>query len=62
MISSREALNDPHLPQLQVMVADVCEPSRFLGLLHDFIVFEDGKTVLIKTWRVITNFMRFVQP
>ena len=36
-----ETLADPHLPQLQVMLAGVCEPSRFLALVRDFIVFED---------------------
>ena len=38
---SGETLADPHLPQLQVMLEGVCEPSRFLALLRDFIVFED---------------------
>ena len=39
--TSGEALADPSLPQLQVMLEGVCEPARFLGLLRDFIVFED---------------------
>ena len=44
-----EALADPHLPQLQVMIEGVCEPGRFLALLRDFIVFEDdGSGALIK--------------
>ena len=37
-----EALADPHLPQLQVMLEGVCAPRRFLALVRDFIVFEDG--------------------
>ena len=37
-----EALADPHLPQLQVMLEGVCTPSRFLALVRDFIVFEDA--------------------
>ena len=44
-----EALADPSLPQLQVMLAGVCEPHRFLALVHDFIVFEDdGSGTLVK--------------
>ena len=46
---SGEALADPHLPQLQVMLEGVCEPDRFLALLRDFIVFEDdGSGALVK--------------
>ena len=37
-----EALADPYLPQLQVMLEGVCAPSRFLALVRDFIVFEDA--------------------
>ena len=29
------------MPQLQVMLAGAFEPSRFLALIRDFIVFED---------------------
>ena len=36
-----ETLAGPHLPQLQVMLAGMCEQDRFLTLLRDFIVFED---------------------
>ena len=36
-----ETLADPHLPQLQVMLAGACERERFLKLVRDFIVFED---------------------
>jgi len=44
-----ETLADPHLPQLQVMIEGVCEPSRFLALIRDFIVFEDdGSGALVK--------------
>ncbi len=46
---SGEALADPNMPQLQVMLAGVCEPTRFLALLRDFIVFEDdGSGALVK--------------
>ena len=36
-----ETLADPHLPQLQVMLAGACERDLFLTLVRDFIVFED---------------------
>ena len=36
-----EALADPHMPELQVALAGVCDPRRFLALVRDFIVFED---------------------
>ena len=45
---SGEALADPSLPQLQVMLEGACEPARFLRLLRDFIVFEDEGGVLAK--------------
>ena len=46
---SGETLATPHLPQLQVMLEGACEPSRFLALVHDFIVFEDdGSGSLVK--------------
>ena len=46
---SGETLADPHLPQLQVMLGGVCDPRRFLALVHDFIVFEDdGSGALVK--------------
>ena len=46
---SGEALADPHMPQLQVMLEGVCAPHRFLALLRDFIVFEDdGSGALVK--------------
>ncbi len=37
---SGEGLADPHMPELEVMLEGVCEPSRFLSLVGDFIVFE----------------------
>ena len=44
-----EALADPHMPQLQVALAGVCDPQRFLALVRDFIVFEDdGGGALVK--------------
>ncbi|MBO3707719.1 MAG: type I restriction endonuclease subunit R [Candidatus Accumulibacter sp.] len=36
-----ETLADAHLPELQVVIAGLCAPRRFLDLLRDFIVFED---------------------
>ena len=46
---SGEALADPQMTQLQVMLEGVCEPKRFLSLVRDFIVFEDeGGGVLTK--------------
>ncbi len=41
---SGEKLASPRLLQLQVMLEGVCEQRRFLALLRDFIVFEDGQT------------------
>ena len=35
-------LADRRLPQLRVMLEGVCAPRRFLALVRDFIVFEDG--------------------
>ena len=46
--TSGEALADPSLPQLQVMLEGACEPARFLRLLRDFIVFEDDGDALAK--------------
>ena len=44
-----ETLAEPHLPQLQVMLAGVCDRLRFLALVRDFIVFEDdGSGSLVK--------------
>ncbi len=44
-----EALADPQLPQLQVMLEGACTPARFLALVRDFIVFEnDGSGALVK--------------
>ncbi|MCC6193723.1 MAG: type I restriction endonuclease subunit R [Burkholderiales bacterium] len=36
-----ETLADARLPELQVVLAGLCEPRRFLDLVRDFIVFED---------------------
>ena len=36
-----EALADPHLPELQVVIEGLCDRHRFLDLIRDFIVFED---------------------
>ena len=45
---SGEELHDPHMPKLQVLLEGVCEPSRLLALLRDFIVFEDDGGALAK--------------
>ena len=46
---SGETLADPHLPQLQVLLAGACAPARFTSLVRDFIVFDDdGSGVLAK--------------
>ena len=39
---SGEALADPHLTELQVVIEGLCAPHRFLDLLRDFIVYEDS--------------------
>ncbi|MDE0627433.1 MAG: type I restriction endonuclease subunit R [Bryobacterales bacterium] len=38
---SGQALAAPERLQLEVLLRGVCDPARFLSLLHDFIVFED---------------------
>ena len=44
-----EALADPCLPQLQVLLEGVCAPRRLLALVRDFLVFEDdGSGALVK--------------
>ena len=46
---SGEALADPSLPQLQVLLEGVFTRRRLLALVRDFIVFEDdGSGVLVK--------------
>ena len=44
-----ETLADPLMTELQVMLEGVFEPSRFLALVRDFIVFDDdGSGALVK--------------
>ncbi len=44
-----ETLADPHMTELQVMLEGVFEPSRFLAMVRDFIVFDDdGSGALVK--------------
>ncbi len=43
-----EALADPRMTELQVMLEGVFEPGRFLALVRDFIVFEDDGGALVK--------------
>ena len=43
-----EGLADPHMPQLQTMLAGALQPHRFLSLVRDFIVFEDDGGALAK--------------
>jgi len=35
------SLADPKMPELEVLIKGVCDKRRFLGMLRDFIVFED---------------------
>ena len=37
---SGEALADPHMPELQVVIEGLLSPRRFLDLVRDFVVFE----------------------
>ena len=43
-----EGLADPHMPQLQTMLAGAFQPHRFLSLVRDFIAFEDDGGALAK--------------
>ena len=43
-----EGLAEPHMPQLQTMLAGAFQPHRFLALVRDFIVFEDDGGALAK--------------
>ena len=44
-----EALADPRVTELQVMLEGAFEPGRFLSLVRDFIIFEDdGSGALVK--------------
>ena len=44
-----EALADPHMTELQVMLEAICVHKRFLTLVRDFVVFEDdGSGSLVK--------------
>ena len=44
-----EGSADPHMTELQVMLEGVFEPSRFLSMVRDFIVFDDdGSSSLVK--------------
>ncbi len=44
-----EALADPHLPEIQVVVEGLGQKQRFLDLIRDFIVFEaDGGKIVKK--------------
>ena len=44
-----EALADPSLPQLRVLLEGACDPRRLLTLVRDFIVLEDdGSGALVK--------------
>ncbi len=46
---SGEALADPHLTELQVVLEGVFDKGRFLDLVRDFVVFEDwGGEALVK--------------
>ena len=43
-----ETLADSHMTELQVMLEGVFEPSRFLAMARDFIVFDDDGGALVK--------------
>ena len=44
-----ESLAETYMPELEVMLEGVCEQSRFLSMVHDFIVFEDeGSSAPVK--------------
>ena len=44
-----ETLADPYMPELQVMLEGIFEPSRFLAMVRDFIVFDDdGSGAMVK--------------
>ena len=44
-----ETLADSHMTELQVLLEGVFEPSRFLAMVRDFIVFDgDGSGALVK--------------
>ena len=44
-----EGSANPHLTELQVMLEGVFEPSRFLAMIRDFIIFDDdGSGALVK--------------
>ena len=43
-----EALADPHLPEIQVVVEGLGQKQRFLDLIRDFIVFEDDGGKIVK--------------
>ena len=45
---SGRTLADASAPELEVMLAGVCERRRFLALLRDFVVFEDDGGALAK--------------
>ncbi|MDA8048589.1 MAG: type I restriction endonuclease subunit R [Rhodospirillales bacterium] len=43
-----EALADPHLPEIQVVIEGLGQEQRFLDLIRDFIVFEDDGGKIVK--------------
>ena len=43
-----EALADPHLPEIQVVVERLACKQHFLALIRDFIVFEDNSSKIVK--------------
>ncbi|MGC8551188.1 MAG: DEAD/DEAH box helicase family protein, partial [Acidobacteriaceae bacterium] len=43
-----EALADPHLPEIQVVVEGLACKQHFLALIRDFIVFEDDGGKIVK--------------
>ncbi len=45
---SGEALADAHMPELQVMIEGLLAPRRFIDVVRDFVVFEDGGGQIVK--------------
>ena len=43
-----ETLADSSLPELRIMLEGVCDPARFLALIRDFMVFDDGSGIPVK--------------
>ena len=56
---SGQTLADPGMPELQVVIAGLLSPRRFLDLVRDFIVFEDDGGRIVN---VSSGLARFALP